>query len=103
MTDPNKAFTFSGYYEYRGKVLKLGNAVAVHGYGPNRIKFADGCEIEFNLPPVRLSGFLWGARLIEWVDNLNFVDKTNGISGVIKFYKNESMFGKDEHPSDYLE
>ena len=46
---------------------------------------------------------MWGARLIEWVEGLDFVDKTNQISAAIKFYKNESMFGKDEHPSDYLE
>lgn len=97
----NKKFTLSGYYELRGKLK--GNSVVAHQYGPNDIKFKDGSMVTFCLPPFKLSGLLFGARIIEFQGDIVFTDKKNNLEAKLTFYENTSMFSKNLHPTDHFE
>lgn len=81
----------------------MGNSVLTWPHGPNRVKFYDGSTITYNMPHMRLSGMLWGKRIVEWLESLTFTDEKNNLYGSIRFYKNESLLGKNERPSDYFE
>lgn len=82
----------------------MGNSVTALASGPSRIKFNDdGTLIQFNLPTLRLNGMMWGKRTLEWTEAMNFKDEKNNLTCVVKFYKNESLLGKNEHSSDYFE
>ena len=99
--DANKKFKLYGHYEYKG-ALK-GNSVIADQAGPNTVSFTDGQTITFNLPPVRLSGLLYGARLVEWHGTMQFKDETRDLMGKLTFYENNNLFSKNLHPSDYFE
>lgn len=101
VVDANKRFTFSGYYELKGKLK--GNSVIAHQYGPNNIKFKDGSIVTFILPPFKLNGLLFGARIMEFQDNIVFTDKKNDLQAKLTFYENTSMFSKNLHPTDHFE
>ena len=102
MADVNKKFTLSGYYELRGKLK--GNSVVAQQYGgPNNIKFRDGSVVHFILPPFKLSGLLFGARIIEFQTQVVFTDEKNDLEAKLTFYENASMFSKNLHPSDHFE
>ncbi len=47
--------------------------------GPNVVQFPDGGRVEFNMPFVRMGGFLWGDRVVEWLGDLLFTDAANGL------------------------
>ena len=72
-------------------------------YGPNVVKFADGSEVKFILPPFKLSGLLFGSRIIEFQTNIVFTDEKNDLEARIDFYENPSLFSKNLHPTDHFE
>ena len=53
--------------------------------GPNRIVFADGTEIEYELPALLLHGILWGQRTLEYSGSFTFRDLTNKFYSEVKF------------------
>ena len=90
-----------GSYEY--KAALRGNSVIGNYQGPNIIEFKNGDRITFELPPCKVSGLIYGKRIIEWQEAMVFHDKKNKITGNIKFDESGSLFSKRQHPSDYFE
>lgn len=74
-----------------------------HQYGPNVIKFKEGHDIKFTLPPFKIGGLLFGARIMEFNTSVVFTDEKNDLEAKLTFYENPSMFSKNLHPSDHFE
>ena len=47
--------------------------------GPNVVQFPDGGQVTFNMPYVRMGGFLWGDRVVEWLGEMTFRDDANSL------------------------
>lgn len=71
--------------------------------GPNRVRFLDGQEIVYRLPPIKISGLLFGTRVIELYENITFQDEKNGYTCKLQFYEGGGLFQTRLHPSDYFE
>ena len=59
---PNGIFRMSGYYEFIGKMT--GNAFISGLRGPCTLEFADGVVIRFNAPDFKITGALYGERVV---------------------------------------
>eukprot|EP01017_Pseudomicrothorax_dubius_P034450 TRINITY_DN4722_c0_g1_i1.p1 TRINITY_DN4722_c0_g1~~TRINITY_DN4722_c0_g1_i1.p1 ORF type:complete len:695 (+),score=157.69 TRINITY_DN4722_c0_g1_i1:65-2149(+) len=101
MIDFNKRWKMTGYYEYKGALR--GNSIVGRQEGPNVVTFNDGSSIKFNCPNVRLSGFLYGDRIIQPFGDISFEDKKNDICLKLTFYEGSGFFSQNLHPSDYFE
>eukprot|EP01017_Pseudomicrothorax_dubius_P046364 TRINITY_DN8156_c0_g1_i4.p1 TRINITY_DN8156_c0_g1~~TRINITY_DN8156_c0_g1_i4.p1 ORF type:complete len:199 (+),score=51.57 TRINITY_DN8156_c0_g1_i4:64-660(+) len=88
-----------GYYEY--KAALRGNSVVGKQEGPNNVRFQDGTVITFNCPSVRISGFLYGDRIIELFGDIHFEDKKNDL-GLKLTFTERGFFGFGDHDSDYF-
>lgn len=100
MLDSEKLYRCYGHYEYKASLK--GNALAGKQDGPNYVKFYDGQVISYSLPPISISGLLWGSRIIEWFGKIEFKDELNNLYCCLKFYEGEGFFSKRLHPSDYF-
>lgn len=101
MIDSEKLYQYFGYYEYKASLK--GNALGGKQDGPNYVKFKDGQLIKFSLPPIKISGLLWGRRIIEWYGAIEFKDEKNDLYCKLKFYEPDGYFSKRMHSSDYFE
>ena len=63
MGGSNKLYIMQGFYEYTGSLR--GNYVLGRQSGPNIVTFNDGHEVTFTLPLCKLSGLIYGSRVIE--------------------------------------
>ncbi len=98
--DFDKKYEYWGHYEYKASLK--GNSVAGRQEGANIIRFEDtGEEIEYDLPPCRISGLLFGARVIEWFGSITFTNKKKDLMAKLNFYE-RGLFSK-QHTSDYFE
>ncbi|ETW01036.1 hypothetical protein H310_06667 [Aphanomyces invadans] len=72
--------------------------------GPVRVSFPDGGLIELNLPSLRVSGLLWGDRVLDLVGTIHFQDKANGLACDLKlnFDEHKSMFSSSKLPTDHF-
>lgn len=91
---PNEDWRMSGYYEYIGSIS--GNSLTSGFRGPTTLEFKDGTKIRFHLPDFRISGALYGDRVLEGTGTLCFQDMTNNLKAVILMntYKEKGMFNK---------
>ena len=80
-----------------------GNSLVGRQEGPNKIVFKDGQEITYELPPIRISGLLFGKRVIELYENIIFKDEKNDMICKLQFYEGGGIFRARLHPSDYFE
>lgn len=53
--------------------------------GANVVEFADGGRISFSTPEFWLRGILWGDRIAEYLGTMEFRDKQNGLSCILRF------------------
>ena len=67
------------------------------------IEFADGSKITYYLPPLRISGLLFGSRIIEWHGSIEFKYEKHDLMAKIDFYEGAGFFSRNEHPSDHFE
>eukprot|EP01067_Filipodium_phascolosomae_P007860 Filipodium_phascolosomae@DN6491_c0_g1_i1.p1 len=67
-------------------------------------EFADGGCVKWTLPSLKLSGLLWGDRVIDWLGSWYFHDDHNGLECELKLYarKGSSLWGNStsSSPSD---
>ena len=70
--EDKKLYIFKGFYEYTGSLR--GNYVLGRQKGPNTIVFNDNQEITFTLPLCKLSGLIYGNRIVEWTKDMEFYD-----------------------------
>jgi hypothetical protein len=66
------------------------------------VQFADGSAIEFSRPQCRISGLMYGKRILEWTDGMAFLDRTNQLSVKIEFADRGGIFAKAKQPSDFF-
>lgn len=56
------------------------------------------------MPPARVSGLLFGARVLEWYNTVIFKDIKNNLLCEIKFSEGAGMLiGRSAKPTDYFE
>lgn len=96
-----KQYRYYGYYEYKASLK--GNSLVGKQDGPNKIVFYDGQEIVYHLPPIKISGLLFGKRVIELYENITFRDEKNDFVCKLQFYEGGGIFRTRLHPSDYFE
>lgn len=78
----------------------LGNSLLAKYRGKTSVKFQDGSSIEFELPTMKLTGLLFGKRVIQFVGNILFMDTINKIETNVDFAKEAGMFRKQMVPVD---
>lgn len=83
-----------GYYEFVGSMG--GNSFTSGMRGPTTLEFKDGTKIRYHAPDFKISGALYGDRVVEGVGSLCFQDLTNNLKAVIflNTYKEKGMFSK---------
>ncbi|CAD8169140.1 unnamed protein product [Paramecium octaurelia] len=97
-----KKYRFYGHFEYQAALRY--NAVIGHQVGENAVEFSDGQRIAFSMPPAKVSGLIYGARLLEWYGSIKFVDQKNDMVCDIKFSEGAGMLiGRNQKPTDYFE
>lgn len=96
-------FKLQGYAEWAASVR--GNSLKGQQLGPNTIKFEDGTIIEWKLPPLWLSGILWGDRTMDYIEQMTFIDRKNNLECTIYFNPDKkgffsSFFSRQVSPTD---
>ena len=69
----------------------------------NRVKFADGAEIEWEYPFMKISGLMYGKRTTQWEGSIEFTDKKNSLRAKLQFSKEGGLFTRPSLPVDCLE
>eukprot|EP00923_Selenidium_pygospionis_P011115 GHVN01019321.1.p1 GENE.GHVN01019321.1~~GHVN01019321.1.p1 ORF type:complete len:1149 (-),score=124.97 GHVN01019321.1:1376-4822(-) len=96
---PNAPYRFHGFYEFKGQLK--GNYLLTMQDGQNYVDFTDGTRVEWNLPTAKVSGLIWGQRIFEWVDKIEFKDISNGLRCVLDMCRDTRPFlGPAKGPSD---
>jgi hypothetical protein len=62
-----------------------GNSIRAGRVGRNVIDFADGGRVEWSLPMLSVGGLMWGARTMEYLGEMCFVDAKSGLQVVLRF------------------
>ena len=83
MYGPKESYQLSGYYQY--KMNFSANSLTGTQWGPNSVRFADGGQVTYKLPGVKITGLIFGSRLVYYVGCMKFVDKQHGLKAVIVF------------------
>jgi len=85
------------------------NKITGRQVGPVFIEFQDGTKIEFELPSVVISGFLFGERIMEFIEICRFRDRKNNLALDLQFAPPAppstgffSWFTTKKPPSDYI-
>ncbi|EGR33546.1 PH domain protein [Ichthyophthirius multifiliis] len=99
--DQQKKFSYFGYYEYKAR-LKGANSVLGSQDGPNHVLFYDGQEIIFSYPPCKITGLLYGTRVLEWFDQMVFRDEKNDLECILSFEQPGGYFYKAQNPTDFF-
>ena len=58
--------------------------------------------MEFSRPSCRISGTMYGKRILEYMDSMEFLDRQNGLVCKIEFAGKGGLFSKAKHPSDFF-
>ena len=74
-----------------------GNMIETSWQGLSTVAFTSRSRIQYTMPTVLMSGVMWGDRITELVGEMEFTDKQNSLSCVLKFNPNlktgvESLF-----------
>jgi hypothetical protein len=96
----HRQYVYRGFYELKGRLS--GNSVVGEQIGPNTVEFPGGEEVVFARPPGRISGLLWGERILEFINEIPFTDKKNGLECTIKFAGKGGLFSRASQASDFL-
>ncbi|KAL4469803.1 hypothetical protein ABPG72_022123 [Tetrahymena utriculariae] len=99
--DSQKRYRFHGHYEYKAK-LNSANSVQGSQEGPNHVIFYDGQQIIYRFPPCKITGLLYGTRVLEFYETMTFVDQKNDLECIISFAEGASFFSRAEFPTDYF-
>lgn len=72
---PQASWMFHGHHECTASFRP--NGILAGQTGPNTLEFFDGTKITYNIPSMRISGILFGDRLVHYSDTLTFEDAAN--------------------------
>ncbi|RHZ26216.1 hypothetical protein DYB37_002564 [Aphanomyces astaci] len=70
--------------------------------GPVVVAFPDGGRVELALPSMRVSGLLWGDRVLDLVGSITFRDEANDLVCDLKlnFDEHKGLFASNKAPTD---
>ncbi|KAF0684760.1 Aste57867_23275 [Aphanomyces stellatus] len=95
-------YSVSSYTVVNGSMQT--NSIVQVLQGPVKVSFEDGSSIEFTLPSLRMSGMLWGERVMEVFGTISFHDKTHGLACDLRLNPDEhkGLFASNKAPTDYF-
>ena len=79
-----------------------GNSVIGQQKGPNVVRFSDGGCVEFNRPVCKIGGLIYGKRIMEWQNAMEFWDAGNDLYCKIEFSSRGSLLSRNKMPSDFF-
>lgn len=75
---PGGAWKLHGTHEYTAQ-MRPPNGLLGGQVGPNTVEFADGHRITYEMPHLKISGIVYGDRVITYQDTLVFRDEASDI------------------------
>ncbi|GMF10673.1 unnamed protein product [Phytophthora lilii] len=91
---PKELYRMSGVYEFES--VSTRNSLANYQNGTVSITFRDGTLITYTMPQIKMSGILFGDRVVEMVGTSRFEDDANRIVGELHFDANNSFLKKSQ-------
>lgn len=97
LTGPKGLYQLSGVYEFESSTSR--NSIVNHQLGSTKVVFQDGHAISYTVPQIRMSGLLFGERVVELTGACKFVDAAHHLVGDVTFGANSSFLSKS-HAED---
>lgn len=97
LTAPKGLYQLSGVYEFESTTSR--NAIVNHQLGSAKVVFQDGHAISYTVPQIKMSGLLFGERVVELTGACKFVDAAHHLVGDVTFGANTSFLSKS-HAED---
>ncbi|KAL3657352.1 hypothetical protein V7S43_017671 [Phytophthora oleae] len=91
---PKGLYRMCGVYEFES--VSTRNSLANYQNGTATITFHDGVVITYTMPQIKMSGILFGDRVVEIVGSSKFEDSTNRLVGELNFDANNSFLKKSQ-------
>ncbi|EGZ29481.1 hypothetical protein PHYSODRAFT_470921 [Phytophthora sojae] len=91
---PKGLYRMSGVYEFES--VSTRNSLANYQNGTVTISFHDGAVITYTMPQIKMSGILFGDRVVEIVGSSRFEDVNNPLVGELHFDANNSFLKKSQ-------
>jgi hypothetical protein len=66
------------------------------------VDFKDGTRITYQCPPCKISGLLFGKRIIQFYGDVKYEDPKNNLVAEFHFCEKKGFFRKRKMPSDYF-
>lgn len=92
LTGPKRLYELSGVYEFESATSR--NSIVNHQVGTTKIVFQDGHTITYTVPQIKMSGILFGERVVELTGACRFVDAAHHLVGDVTFGANTSFLSK---------
>lgn len=94
VTGPKGLYQMSGVYEFESVTSR--NSLSNFQNGAVTITFHDGVVITYTMPQIKMSGILFGDRVVEIVGTSRFEDAANRLVGELHFDANNSFLKKSQ-------
>jgi hypothetical protein len=91
---PKGLYRMSGVYEFES--VSARNSLVNYQNGTGTVSFPDGVVVTYTMPQIKMSGILFGDRVVEIVGSSRFEDSTNRLVGELKFDANSSFLKKSQ-------
>ncbi|TMW55893.1 hypothetical protein Poli38472_008541 [Pythium oligandrum] len=92
LVGPKGLYTLSGVYEFESVTSR--NSIYNHQVGSVTIVFHDGHKITYTIPQIKMSGILFGDRVVELTGTAKFVDSSRHLAGELSFDANNGFLSK---------
>eukprot|EP00824_Muranothrix_gubernata_P022455 TRINITY_DN5435_c0_g1_i2.p2 TRINITY_DN5435_c0_g1~~TRINITY_DN5435_c0_g1_i2.p2 ORF type:complete len:239 (-),score=47.89 TRINITY_DN5435_c0_g1_i2:44-760(-) len=102
---PDESYYYYGKAEFSGAFR--GNSMKCRRHGTNHIVFKDGTRVSWVQPWCYIRGVLWGERVSEFVQLMDFHDETHDLTVELHFNPDDHGFIRNlfsraiRRPSDY--
>ncbi|KAG7396422.1 hypothetical protein PHYBOEH_002290 [Phytophthora boehmeriae] len=94
VTGPKGLYQMSGVFEFESVTSR--SSLLNYQIGAVNLTFHDGAVIKFTMPQIKMSGILFGDRMVEIVGSSRFEDAANHLVGELNFDANNSFFKKSQ-------
>ncbi|TYZ63083.1 hypothetical protein PybrP1_011771 [[Pythium] brassicae (nom. inval.)] len=92
LSGPKGLYELSGVYEFESATSR--NSIVNHQIGSTKIVFQDGHTISYTVPQIKMTGILFGERVVELTGAGKFVDAAHHLIGEVNFGANSSFLSK---------
>ncbi|RLN63187.1 hypothetical protein BBJ28_00009738 [Nothophytophthora sp. Chile5] len=91
---PKGLYQLSGMLEFEAVTSR--NSIVNRQVGTVAITFQDGAVVTYTMPEIKMSGLLFGDRVVEIVGSSRFEDATNHLVGELNFDANNGFLKKSQ-------